>query len=279
MGGGLVSSEGRHILRLVVESAASQTLAVDGEPFRSIAQRRLPDVIAEQIVAAIRQGSLKAGDRLPTEAELARRLGVGRTSVREGLQKLQTLGLVEVRKGRGAFVAQPPGADANAVFAQWAAESGLRIEELLEVRIALEAQAAGLAAVRATQQELDELDELNTAHREAGERGDLAATIDSDERFHELLFRISGNRLLGRLYDALIPEVTEFRRKSMTLSWAPTRSAQGHQAIIDAIRDHDAAAARQAMIDHIWVLYNEIADTATHTGHPTLTPAPREALG
>lgn len=269
----------RHVSDVTTSTTDVLDIEAEAEPFRSIAQRRLPDVIAEQIVAAIRQGALKAGDRLPTEAELARRLGVGRTSVREGLQKLQTLGIVEVRKGRGAFVAQPPLADTNAVFAQWAAESGLRIEELLEVRIALEAQAAGLAAIRAKAHELDQLDQLNTTHREAGERGDLAATIDSDERFHETLFRISGNQLLSRLYDALIPEVTEFRRNSMTLAWAPTRSAHGHQRIIDALRQHNPTTARQATIDHIWVLYNEIADTATHTGHPTITPAPREALG
>jgi len=79
----------------------------------------------------------------------------------------------------------------------WVAESGLRIVQLLEVRIALEAEAAGLAAVRAKDEELHSLQELNTAHREAGERSDLAATIATDERFHELLFTISRNGLLA----------------------------------------------------------------------------------
>lgn len=251
-----------------------------GRPFlQSVAQRRLPEVIAEQVVAAIREGALKPGDRLPTEQELARQLGVGRTSVREGLQKLQTLGIVDVRKGRGAFVAEHPAADATEVFGRWAAESGFRIEELLEVRMALEAQATGLAAVRATELEVAELERRNAAHREAGERLDPGEVVRTDERFHELLFEAGGNRLLTKLYDALIPEVTEFRQKSLALPWAPARSTRGHDAIVEAVARHDAAAARGAMIDHLWVLYAEIAETAAGDGAEIVAPAPREALG
>src|SRR5437870_4196356 len=110
------------------------------EPFlTSIAQKRLPDIIAEQVVDGIRREALMPGDRLPTEQELARQLGVGRTSVREGLQKLQTLGIVEVRKGRGAFVADQTRDDARDAFARWTAEHAFAIEELIEVRMALEA--------------------------------------------------------------------------------------------------------------------------------------------
>ena len=249
-------------------------------PFlHSVAQRRLPEVIAEQVVAAIREGALKPGDRLPTEQELARQLGVGRTSVREGLQKLQTLGIVDVRKGRGAFVAEHPAADATEAFGRWAAESGFRIEELLEVRMALESQAAGLAAVRATEREIAELERRNAAHREAGESRDAGEVVRTDERFHELLFAAGGNRLLTKLYDALIPEVTEFRQKSIALPWAPARSATGHAAIVEAVARRDAAAARGAMIDHLWVLYAEIAETAAGDGAEIVEPAPREALG
>ena len=245
----------------------------------SIAPRRLPDVIAEQIVEAIRKGALKPGDRLPTEQVLARQLGVGRTSVREGLQKLQTLGLIDVRKGRGAFVAERDQADATEVFARWTAEYRFAIEELLEVRIALESQAAGIAAVRAAGSQLDELDRLHRAHRLAGEQRDTREIVGTDERFHEAVFEASGNRLLTKMYHVLIPELTEFRQKSLALPWAPERSARGHAVIVDAIRKRDPAAARSAMIDHLWVLYGEVHETAARQGSAPLDLAPRDALG
>lgn len=81
-----------------------------------VATERVSDVIAQRLSAAIRDGLLKPGDRLPTEAELAREFQVGRTSVREGLQKLRAHGLIETRKGLGAFVIDP-----LADFARWTA--------------------------------------------------------------------------------------------------------------------------------------------------------------
>ena len=86
-----------------------------------VSTERVSDVIAERLAAAIRDGTLQPGDRLPTEAELAREFQVGRTSVREGLQKLRAHGLIESRKGLGAFVTTPPASDPLADFARWTA--------------------------------------------------------------------------------------------------------------------------------------------------------------
>src|SRR5262249_13254126 len=95
-----------------------------------IAQRRLPELIAEQIVGVIRNTPLQPGDRLPPEVELARQVGVGRTSVREALQKLQTLGIVEVIRGRGVFVSEPSVDDGHQAFTRWSTEGLFAIEEL-----------------------------------------------------------------------------------------------------------------------------------------------------
>lgn len=251
------------------------------EPFlESIAQRRLPDVIAEQVVDGIRKGALKPGDRLPTEQELARRLGVGRTSVREGLQKLQTLGIVEVKKGRGAFVAERTKDDAGEAFARWTAEHAFAIEELIEVRLALEAQAAGLAAIRANEARIVEIERAYATHQAAGEADDLTEIVRSDERFHQAIFDASGNRMLATLYGELIPEVLEFRQKTLALPWAPKRSIKGHGEIVKAIRNRDPRAARVAMIDHLWVLYEEVHEAAAAQAPGVAADlAPREAIG
>src|SRR3954447_9452394 len=83
----------------------------NGLVLNPVSTERVSDVIAERLTEAIRNGTLKPGDRLPTEAELAREFQVGRTSVREGLQKLRAHGLIESRKRLGAFVTQPPPSD------------------------------------------------------------------------------------------------------------------------------------------------------------------------
>jgi GntR family transcriptional repressor for pyruvate dehydrogenase complex len=262
-------------------TAGATGRALEGEAVfvPSVAQPRLPDVIAQQIVQGIQDAGLQPGDRLPTEQELARQLGVGRTSVREGLQKLQTLGLVEVRKGRGAFVLEPPVVDPRDVFARWVGEAGFRIEELLEVRMALEATAAGLACSRATPEDLDALRECAAAHGRAAQDADLAASIESGARFHDILIQASRNRLIERLYAAIVPEITEFRHKSLALPGAPDRSVRGQARIVAAVERHDAAAARHATAEHLWVLYAEIATTAAQHGTPIADVAMRGAFG
>src|SRR4051795_10512066 len=107
-----------------------------------VSTERVSDLIAERLTAAIREGTLKPGDRLPTEAELAREFQVGRTSVREGLQKLRAHGLIESRKGLGAFVTERPANDPLADFARWTATDPAAIEQLVEARGALETPRA-----------------------------------------------------------------------------------------------------------------------------------------
>src|SRR3954463_9543661 len=154
-----------------------------------VATERVSDVIAERLSAAIRDGTLKPGDRLPTEAELAREFQVGRTSVREGLQKLRAHGLIESRKGLGAFVTERP-SDPMADFARWTASDPAAIEQLVEARVALETLAAALAALRATEAEIDNLERLNIGHGSAEGTPELVA---SDQAFHSALMAAARN--------------------------------------------------------------------------------------
>lgn len=242
--------------------------------------RRVSDVIAERLARAIHDGVLTEGDRLPTEQELARQFRVGRTSVREGLQKLRAHGLIETRKGLGAFVTARRATDPLVEFARWTASDPQAIEELLEARIALETLAAGLAAVRATDAELAELDEHHRRHAEAGERADVAGLVATDEAFHETIMKAGRNKFAGRMYAILIAELTDFREKTLALPWAAKRSADGHAAILAALRRRDPHAAREAMVDHFWVLYTEVHESATADGRSAVghEVAPRAAL-
>src|SRR3954453_17881177 len=169
-----------------------------------VSTERVSDLIAERLSAAIRDGTLKPGDRLPTEAELAREFQVGRTSVREGLQKLRAHGLIETRKGLGAFIAEPR-SDPMADFAAWTASDPAAIEQLVEARVALETLAAALAALRASDADIAELERLNVEHRNADGTAELVAT---DHAFHAAIMAAARNRFVGGAYDVLIAELT-----------------------------------------------------------------------
>jgi GntR family transcriptional regulator, transcriptional repressor for pyruvate dehydrogenase complex len=231
-------------------------------PLRSVASRGLPELIAEQIVEAIRVTNLKPGDRLPPEAELCRQLGAGRTSVREALQKLQTLGIVEVIRGRGAFVCGPATDDTERAFARWSKDHSVAIGDLIEARIAFESANAGLAAVRATEEEIEIIGSANHTHRQAGQRGDVASTVSADQDFHEAVAAAAHNPLLGKIHAMLIPELTNFRQMTLAVPRVAERSATAHAAVVDAIRARDPVAARKAMTDHLWVLYEDVAAAA-----------------
>src|SRR3954471_16322908 len=159
-----------------------------------VTTERVSDLIAERLTTAISDGTLKPGDRLPTEAELAREFQVGRTSVREGLQKLRAHGLIASRKGLGAFVTEPPASDPLADFARWTASDPAAIEQLVEARVALETLAAALAALRATDAEIEALARLNDVHGAA--RG-TPALVASDQAFHHALMAASRNRFVS----------------------------------------------------------------------------------
>ncbi|CAA9474720.1 MAG: Transcriptional regulator, GntR family [uncultured Solirubrobacteraceae bacterium] len=264
----------------MTDNGAAIRVLANEHTFEPVATPRIADIIAERLARAIREGVLQPGDRLPTEQQLAREFGVGRTSVREGLQKLRAYGLVESRKGLGAFVTAPSFEDPLADFARWAARDPAGIEKLLEARVALETVAAGLAAARASEQDLALLEERHLAHEKATEARDVAHMVGTDEAFHEQIFAAAGNQIVSRLYELLTPELTDFRRKTLALPWAATRSAHGHAAIVDGIRRHDPPAARHAMADHLLVLYEEVHESVGSEGATAreLKLAPRNTL-
>jgi GntR family transcriptional repressor for pyruvate dehydrogenase complex len=145
--------------------------------------------------------------------------------------------------------------------------------------VALETLAAGLAAVRATNEEVAAMRRHNAAHVTAGESGDAEGLVESDAAFHGTIVAAARSRFASRLYEVLIAELTDFRRKTRALPWAVARSAKGHGAIAESIARHDPKAARAAMAEHLWALDEEILQTAATDGRSQeVAPAPRDAL-
>jgi GntR family transcriptional repressor for pyruvate dehydrogenase complex len=226
----------------------------------SLSRRPLPDVIAERITATIANGTLKPGQRLPSEPTLAKQLQVGRTSLREALRKLSTLGVIEIVRGKGTFVCEPPADDPTTQYVKWSIAEGFALTELLEARIGLEATAAGLACTRATDDELAELNRLRIAHDDAHD-SDLYALVRTDEALHEAIILAAHNVVLAGLYKPLVPEMAEFRRRTLSLPHAQQRS-DDHRVMVDAISRRDPGAARKAIAEHLWIFYQEVRAVA-----------------
>jgi GntR family transcriptional repressor for pyruvate dehydrogenase complex len=230
----------------------------------------LPDVIAERLTAEIESGSLRPGDRLPSEPELARQFQVGRSSLREAIRKLHTLGVLEVVRGRGTYVRQHTEPEPTPQFMQWSATEGPVTAEVLEVRIGLELAAAGLACIRATQADTDAMAARCREHEAARRHGNVEELVHTDESVHESLIRAAHNQLLLQMYRPLVPRMAEFRAHTLALDHADERFDPDHRAILAAVVNRDPAAARRAVVRHVGALYGEVhaAGAKSERGFP-----------
>lgn len=202
---------------------------------------RLSHGVVDGVLNAIRSGEYGDGELLPSERSLAESFGVSRSSVREGLRILELLEVVEVRQGKGAIVHEPHGRPGGRLLQRWLALHHDEVEELLDVREALEAAAAAQAATRPGPP-------LQAAHGSDAEVDELTAT---DVEFHTLVARRSDNRLLASLIEELNGMLEASRYAMFSLPGRHERSQREHAAIASAINAGDPAAAASAMREHI----------------------------
>jgi GntR family transcriptional repressor for pyruvate dehydrogenase complex len=222
-----------------------------GDMFLPIESDRLSDKAVGQIKALIEEGRLKPGDKLPAERELIKLLSVSRTSLREALRVLEVLGLIDVRTGIGAFVKQT---GAGALPAEWNAllkKTQQEMIDLLEVREALEARAVELAAQKASAEELEICALTLAKMKQSANTNDVAAAIQSDIEFHQLISKMSQNNFLIELSDSISHVLLDarhafFRRPNrIFVSW------QQHCRVVEALEKRDSQAAAEAMLLHL----------------------------
>lgn len=225
------------------------TLRHDGRP--------LPELIAEKLSELVESGYFKPASKLPNESELARSMGVARSSVRTALQRLETLRVLEVRRGLGWYVRRTP-APAIGSSADLLAGKHYSLSDLFELRIALEGLAASLTAVRASEGEIADIAKLNTAHKEAGE--DRDELLRTDQEFHEAIVRASRNELLIATYKTIIGELTEWRYQSYAERDVPRRSAREHSKVVRYLSNNDPGGARAAMNSHLQRNYDSLPE-------------------
>lgn len=222
--------------------------------FLGATRGRLSDDAARHVRRLIDERGLRPGDRLPAERDLARQLGVGRTSLREGLRTLEILGMIDIVPGKGMFLKEGAAAPFDRVLRRWAAEQESSMTELIELREPVETQTARLAAERATDNDVAALERTIDGMRQAIDAGNVQSFVDADCAFHDAIARASGNTLLRRVLNSIERETLTFRFATASIGhWIQERTLAEHRAIWNSIRQRDSAAARRAMREHILV--------------------------
>jgi GntR family transcriptional repressor for pyruvate dehydrogenase complex len=205
--------------------------------------------VAERLLAYFTSGQIAAGTRLPSERQLSASLGVGRSAVREALAALEILGIVVVRPGSGTYL-RDSASELLPRTLSWGMMLGApRTRELVELRGGLEVQVVSLAAERITDEGLERLAEHLDAMRAS--RGDLAAFVEADARFHGEIASSAGNQVLRELLQSIRSLLRIWADRALEGEDDAATAVSEHAAIFAAVRDRDADAAASAMAAHM----------------------------
>ncbi len=204
--------------------------------------------VANQMLVLIRRGVWRTGDQLPAERELLAKLAVGRSTVREALQILSTLNVVQAIQGQGTFIKAPRPdqifrPDLVAFLINDAA-----IFDLLETRKMLEPQTVTLACLRATEEELLAISRLLDEHAHALEQG--LSVKEPARLFHVMLAEASHNTVSARFMQSILDLLQDRRRPNMPMELLRTE-LRDHREILELVKTRNAQAAADRLVQHI----------------------------
>ncbi len=224
--------------------------------------KKLADQVFERIRDLIFKGDLRPGEQLKSERELSDILSVSRPTIRQAIRKLIELGLIENRQGQGTYICNPKEVRGHNMLREMIDWGEASLQDLLEVRMALECQAATSAALRATAADVVALERHVEDMRSSIQTGELG--ILEDVRFHMTLAYATKNQvqimLMKNLYDLLHFGIEEsLKQLYMDPNNLETIISQ-HKRVCDAIRQRDPDEAYEAMHRHITFLINTMCD-------------------
>ncbi|MEJ5300605.1 MAG: FadR/GntR family transcriptional regulator [Thermodesulforhabdaceae bacterium] len=221
-------------------------------PLKPIKPRKISDQVCDQLMELIYRGYLKSGEKLMSERSLAEVLGVSRQTVREAINRLVAMGLLEHRQGQGTFVRHPARAERNP-FLEALDIDNASLVEILEVRMGLECNAASLAALRADERDIEFLKESLEEMKKDVESGGLGH--EADVSFHMAISYATKNpvqvRIMRSMYDILFFGIKQNLQGLYKNPKNIEIIISQHRAIFEAIQNRDPERAEEAMRQHI----------------------------
>lgn len=212
-------------------------------------QRKVYQEILLEINNLIKEDGLKPGDRLPSERELAERLRVGRSSVREALRALELLGLITTRRGEGTFIQSYRQNKLIDIIGFFILKDFKTRRDLVEMRKILEIDAVRLACSRATEKHYSEMERIIILAEEKIDKGEIPA--EEDYLFHRAICRSSRNSVLHRIWAPLIEYSKSVRMESLSRDGRAEQGLEEHREILKAIRDQNEQLAIERMKKHL----------------------------
>ena len=232
--------------------------------FKPIKAKKIYEEIVEQIKQLMAGGDLKPGDRLLPERELAERLQVSRASVREAIRALEMMGFVDIRPGEGTFVRDTNTNDIIQPLAMFLAVEKSSLLEMFEIRRIFEAAAAGMAAERASEDEVLQIGAALEDMQQSFNVQDSEKGEEYDTRFHYAIAEATHNSLLIRLFRTISEDfsraISVARRQLYTDEHNPRTIIDQHRRIYEAIKIHSPEIAAKCMLEHVNYAEREISE-------------------
>lgn len=235
------------------------------EIFEPIRPKKISDEIVAQLKSSVFQGKLKPGEKLPPERELARSLNVSRVSLREALNTLQGMGLLEIQQGNRTFVRPITTRSTYDPLVSFSKSSPQNVLKIIEIRKYLEMGCTALAAERATDKEIRQIESILKQMEEDFGKNRLGAKSDLD--FHSMIAEATHNEayihMMKTMYDLL--------QEELRIAWAGVfrirerRKAllEQHRNIVAAIREHDSRRGAKEAFRHLCFVEENWQDTLT----------------
>ncbi len=203
----------------------------------------------EQLISHVVNGTWRAGDRIPAERELCQQLGIARTSLREALKAMELIGMLDSRVGDGTFVCDRSEFLSRPLLWAFTGTDRAELRDIMEAREFLERDLAGLAAERASEEELETIGSSLRRMRACINSGE--PIIESDMAFHLGIAQAAHNQVLRNAVQLLRNLLKQWLVLKLMMPQVPAKVLKQHEAIYRAIKQRNGAKARSAMWDHL----------------------------
>lgn len=229
--------------------------------FKQANRATMGDHVLEQFVQLLKSGKYKLGEKLPPESAMCEELQVSRPVLREVLRTLRFLGFIETVQGGGTYITKNSFASTLSEIKLRLALEDLEVMEVWELRYIIEAEVAGLAAARATDEEIEAIQRAASIYEKSVVAGESAQeTIEATSSFHNEVAQAAHNTVLMRVLADVANLLVQSRKYSIQVEGSSERASAHHRRIANAIAERNVSGAREAMRQHLLDVQTDLLD-------------------
>lgn len=218
----------------------------------NISKKAVSDFVIEDIVEKIKTGKFEPGAKLPSEEKISDNFDISRAATREALQKLEVLGLIDIKHGKGSYVSESPNLKPiQEIVASNLLTADVGVMELLETRLYVERGTVKLAATHVSEEQIPNLQEIIHTMDQAVDTNDIATFSQGDLKFHLALSKISGNTLMQRILRTIRDLMHDQQEKLLKIDDVMDTWQQHHRKIFQAVNKRNPDLAQTRMTEHL----------------------------